>query len=41
MQMEYYLYQKYLYLPLEGVVKKPSNLSYEEWYLLDRKVLAL
>ena len=39
MQMEDYLYQKDLYLPLEEKSKKPTSMSDEEWNLLDRKAL--
>ena len=38
MQIEDYLYQKDLYLPLEG--KKPESMSDSEWMILDRKSLA-
>eukprot|EP00253_Pinus_taeda_P025206 PITA_25206 len=39
MQMEDYLYQKDLYLPLGGKSKKPKDMDDEEWNLLDRKSL--
>ena len=39
MQMEDYLYQKDLYLPLGGKAKKPMDMEDEEWNLLDRKAL--
>ena len=39
MQMEYYLYQKDLYLPLSGKTKKPTAMTYTEWEILDRKAL--
>src|SRR5271168_4477131 len=39
MQMEDYLYQKYLYLPLGGKTKMPTGMKDEEWNLLDRKAL--
>jgi hypothetical protein len=39
MQMEDYLYQKYLFLPLCGVAKKPTAMKDEEWEILDRKAL--
>jgi hypothetical protein len=39
MQMEDYLYQKDLFLPLSGVAKKPTAMKYEEWEILDRKAL--
>jgi hypothetical protein len=39
MQMEDYLYQKDLFLPLGGVEKKPTTMKDEEWEILDRKAL--
>ena len=39
MQMEDYLYQKYLYLPLGGETNMPMSMTDEEWNLLDRKAL--
>ena len=39
MQMEDYLYQKDLFLPLSGVAKKPASMKDKEWEILDRKVL--
>jgi hypothetical protein len=39
MQMEDYLYQKDLFLPLGGVAKKPTAMKDEEWEILDRKAL--
>jgi len=39
MQMEYYLYQKDLYLPLGEKTKMPIDMTDEEWNLLDRKAL--
>ena len=39
MQMEDYLYQKDLYLPLGGKSKKLTDMEDEEWNLLDRKAL--
>jgi hypothetical protein len=39
MQMEDYLYQKDLFLPLSGVAKKPAAMKDEEWEILDRKAL--
>jgi hypothetical protein len=39
MQMEYYLYQKDLFLPLNGVAKKSAAMKDEEWEILDRKAL--
>jgi hypothetical protein len=37
-QMEDYLYQKNMYLPLIG--KRPKDMSDDEWKILDRKALA-
>jgi hypothetical protein len=37
--MEYYLYQKDLFLPLGGIEKKPMSMKDEEWEVLDRKAL--
>ena len=39
MQMEYYLYQKDLYLPLNGKTKKLVAMKNMEWNILDRKAL--
>ena len=39
MQIEDYLYQKDLYLPLGGRAKKPEKMSDEDWEVLDRKTL--
>jgi hypothetical protein len=39
MQMEYYLYQKDLFLPLGGIEKKSMAMKDEEWEVLDRKAL--
>jgi hypothetical protein len=39
MQMEDYLYQKDLFLPLGGIEKKPMAMKDEEWEILDRKAL--
>ena len=39
MQMEDYMYQKKLYLPLGGKTKQVSTVKYEEWEVLDRKEL--
>jgi hypothetical protein len=39
MQMEDYLYQKDLFLPLGGIAKKPTTMKDEEWEILDRKAL--
>jgi hypothetical protein len=41
MQMEDYLYQKDLFLPLGGVEKKPMIMKDEEWDILDRKALGM
>jgi hypothetical protein len=38
-QMEEYLYQKDLFLPLSGVAKKSTAMKDEEWEILDRKAL--
>ena len=39
MQMEDYLYQKDLYLPLGKKAKQPVAMKDEEWEVLDRKAL--
>jgi hypothetical protein len=39
MQMEDYLYQKDLFLPLGGIEKKLTTMKDEEWEILDRKTL--
>jgi hypothetical protein len=39
MQMEDYLYQKDLFLPLGGITKKSISMKDEEWEILDRKAL--
>ena len=39
MQMEDYLYQKDLFLPLERKEKQPTTMKDEEWEVLDRKAL--
>eukprot|EP00253_Pinus_taeda_P004606 PITA_04606 len=39
MQMEDYLYQKDLYLPLSGKEKKPTAMTDAEWKILNRKAL--
>jgi hypothetical protein len=39
MQMEYYLYQKDLFLPLGRITKNPTTMKDEEWDILDRKAL--
>ena len=41
MQMEDYLCQKDLYLPLGGKAKKSTDMEDEEWNLLDRKALGI
>ena len=38
-QMEDYLYQKDLYLPLGGKEKQPTAMKDEEWEVLDKKAL--
>jgi hypothetical protein len=39
MQMEDYLYQKDLFLPLGGIGKKMTTMKDEEWEVLDIKTL--
>ena len=39
MQMEDYMYQKDLYLPLSRKKKKPAAMTDVEWNILDRKAL--
>jgi hypothetical protein len=39
MQMEDYLYQKDLFLPLGGIEKNSMAMKDEEWEVLDRKAL--
>jgi hypothetical protein len=39
MHMEYYLYQKDLFLPLGGIENKTMAMKDEEWEVLDRKAL--
>ena len=39
MQMEDYLYQKDLFLPLGGIGKKSAATKDEEWEILDKKAL--
>ena len=39
MQLEDYLYQKDLYLPLGKKEKQPAIMKYEEWEVLDIKAL--
>ena len=41
MQMEDYLYQKDLFLPLGGIEKKSTTMKDEEWEVLDRKALGM
>jgi hypothetical protein len=41
MQMEYYLYQKNLFLPLGGLAKNMTAMKDEEWDILDRKALGM
>jgi hypothetical protein len=41
MHMEYYLYQKDLFLPLGGIEKKSMAMKDEEWKVLDRKALGM
>jgi RecA-family ATPase len=41
MQMEYYLYQKDLFLPLGGIKKKSTTMKDKEWEVLDRKALGM
>jgi hypothetical protein len=41
MQIEDYLYQKDLFLPLSGVSKKTASMKDEEWEILDRKALGM
>ena len=41
MQMEDYLYQKDLFLPLGGIEKKLTAMKDEEWEVLDRKELGM
>jgi hypothetical protein len=41
MQMEDYLYQKDLFLPLGRVAKKTTVMKDEEWEILDRKALGM
>ena len=39
MQMEDYMYKKYLYLPLNGKTMKLSSMTDTKWDILDRKAL--
>jgi hypothetical protein len=41
MQMEDYLYQKDIFLPLGGITKKPTAMNEEEWEVLERKALGM
>jgi gag-polypeptide of LTR copia-type len=41
MQVEDYLYQKDLYLPLDGKTSKPDDMSDKNWDILDRKALGV
>jgi hypothetical protein len=41
MQMEDYLYQKDLFLPLGGITKNPTAMKDEEWEIFDRKALGM
>ena len=41
MQMEDYLYQKDLFLPLSRVAKKSTAMKDEEWEILDIKALGM
>ncbi len=41
MQMEYYLYQKDLYLPFSGKTKKTMSMTDTEWDILDREALGI
>jgi hypothetical protein len=41
MQMEDYLYQNDLFLPLGGIAKTPTSIKDEEWEVLDRKTLGM
>ena len=41
MQMEDYLYQKDLFLPLGGIEKNMTAMKDEEWEFLDRKALGM
>ena len=39
MEIEEYLYQKDLFLPLGGITKKSIATKDEEWKIIDRKAL--
>jgi hypothetical protein len=41
MQMEDYLYQKDIFLPLGGITKKSKTMKDEEWEVHDRKTLRM
>jgi hypothetical protein len=41
MQMEYYLYQKDLFLPLSGIENNSTAMKDEEWEVLDIKELGM
>jgi hypothetical protein len=41
MQMEDYLYQKDLFLPLGRIAKKPTTMKDKEWEIIDRKDLGM
>jgi hypothetical protein len=41
MQMDDYLYQKDIFLPLGGIAKKSMAMKDEEWEVLDRKALGM
>jgi hypothetical protein len=41
MHMEYYLYQKDLFLPLGGIEKKLITMKDKEWEILDRKAIGI
>jgi hypothetical protein len=38
MQMEDYLYQKDLFLPLGGIENKPMTMEDKDWEILDRRL---
>jgi hypothetical protein len=41
MEMEYYLYQKDLFLPLGQIENNMTTMKDEEWEVLDRKALGM
>jgi hypothetical protein len=41
MQLEDYLYQKDIFLPLGGIAKKTTAMKDEEWEVLDKKALGM